>query len=313
MRADVAAYVGRDNASSGPRLYQMPVAVARRVARRLARAADLPQPPVAIDRSFAVPLADGAQINLRLFDSVTQRPPGPVMLYFHGGGWALGDSGIYAPLCAELARGLDLPVLSVDYRRAPEHPSPTGQQDCEAAARWVAENPAVLPVKATALVVAGDSCGGSYAISTAMALRDAPAALPVIAQLVFYPAADLATRYPSFREFATGYLLDKHLMRWFAEQCAPDESDFRTSPLAGSVAGLPPALVVTAELDPLRGQGRAYAHALSQAGIPTFAHEAQGMVHAFLSMRGVIPSAHSELERLIALAHPLVHRSVHRG
>ncbi|MDQ4419532.1 alpha/beta hydrolase [Sphingobium sp. DEHP117] len=306
MRPDVAAYVAADNAISHPRLHEMPVEVARRVVRRLARTTDLPLEPVAVDRWLEVPLADGSTIGLRLFDDKANCAPGPMMLYFHGGGWALGDVDIYAPVCAEMARTLDLPVLSVEYRRAPEHPSPTGQRDCEAAARWVAGNPAALPVKATSLILAGDSCGGAYAISTAMALRDTPAALPVAAQLAFYPAADLATRYPSFREFATGYLLDRHLMRWFAEHFRPDDTDFRASPMAGNLVGLPPALVVTTELDPLRDQGRAYAAALELAGVQVVAHEAAGMTHGFLTMRAAIPSAQTELEAILATFKRLI-------
>lgn len=300
IREDAQAYVRDMNGSGKRRLYTMPVPLARRAVHRLSRQADLPLEKTIVDVQLSMPVGPGESINLRLFDSRAHRAAGPVMLYYHGGGWALGDTEVYASLCAEMARKLDLPIASVEYRRAPEFKSPIGQQDCEAAARWVADNPAALPVTATSLILAGDSCGGAYAISTAMALRDAPAALPVIAQLALYPAADLATRYPSFKEFATGYLLDKHLMRWFAEQFAPDDSDFRASPMAGEVGGLPPAFVVTAELDPLRDQGRAYAEALAAANVPVITHEAKGMVHAFLSMRRAIPSAQTELETVLA-------------
>ena len=306
MRPDVAAYVGRDNAIRSPRLHDMPVTVAREVVRRLARATDLPMPPIAVDRTFAVPLGDGAEIDLRLFDCAPSRDPGPVMLYFHGGGWALGDVDIYAPVCSEIVRALDIPVLSVEYRRAPEFKSPVGQMDCEAAARWVADNPVALSITPSSLILAGDSCGGAYAISTAMALRDAPAAVPVAAQLVFYPSADIATRYPSFREFATGYLLDKHLMRWFAEHFAPDDGNFRASPMAGSLEGLPPGLVVTTELDPLRDQGRAYVAALKKAGVPVITHEAEGMTHGFLTMSRVMPSAQLELETILTMFRQLI-------
>ncbi|RXR31106.1 alpha/beta hydrolase [Sphingobium fluviale] len=306
MRPDVAAYVAADNAIARPRLHDMPVDVARRVVRRLARKTDLPLQPVAVDRWLEVPLAEDGTIGLRLFDTVANRLPGPAILYFHGGGWVLGDVDIYAPVCAEIARALDLPVLSVEYRRAPEHPSPTGQMDCEAAARWIATTPSALPITPTSLILAGDSCGGAYAISTAMALRDAPAAIPVASQLIFYPSADIATRYPSFREFATGYLLDKHLMRWFAEHFRPDDTDFRASPMAGKLEGLPPALVVTTQLDPLRDQGRAFAAALEQAGVSVIAHEAAGMTHGFLTMRAAIPSAQAELEAILAMFRKLI-------
>lgn len=300
LRPDVAAFVERMNGSGRPQLHSMDVDTARRAARLLAREADLPYDPTPVDEVYHAPAPDGAQIPVRLFDTAISRPAGPVVVYFHGGGWTLGDVDIYASPCAEIARALDLPLLSVEYRRAPKHKSPIGPRDCEAAARWIATGPEELPVKPTSLILIGDSCGGAYAISTAIALRDAPAAVPVAAQLVFYPSADIARRYDSFRDFATGYLLDKHIMRWFAEQFEPDDQDFRASPMAADLTGLPPAMVVTAECDPLRDQGRAYAEALSTAGVPTVHHEAEGMVHAFLSMRRAIPSARQELAQCLA-------------
>jgi acetyl esterase len=309
IRPDVAAYVDAANAAAGPRLYQMPVPLARRVASMLARKADLPVGSIAIDQSLSFRSDDGAELGLRLFDARPDRASSAVILYCHGGGWMLGDTGVYAPVCAEIARVIDLPVIAIDYRRAPEWPSPTGQQDCEAAARWIASGPPDLPFRATELVLAGDSCGGAYAISTAIALRDAPAALPVAAQLIFYPSADLAKRYPSFRDYATGYLLDKHLMRWFAENFAPDDSDFRASPMAGNLRGLPPALVVTAELDPLRDQGRAFAAALRDADVPVVTQEAKGMVHAFITMRCAIPSAADDLAEALAAFRMLIGRA----
>jgi len=308
IRPDVAAYVDAVNAAAGPRLHQMSVPLARRVASLLGRRADLPLERIATDRSLSFRSDDGAELGLRLFDVRADREPGPVMLYCHGGGWVLGDTGVYASVCAEIARVLDLPVIAVDYRRAPEWPSPSGQQDCEAAARWIASNPCELPFRTTELLLAGDSCGGAYAISTAMALRDAPAALPVAAQLIFYPSADLATRYASFRDYATGYLLDKHLMRWFAENFAPDDGDFRASPMAWDLRDLPPALVVTAELDPLRDQGRAFAAGLRDADVPVVTQEAKGMVHAFITMRRAIPSAAEELAKALAAFRMLIGR-----
>lgn len=306
MRPDVEAFVSRDNALPGPRLHELPIPVARRIVRRRARETDLPIGPLAIDKRLSVPTASGEQIGIRLFDSRAERDAGLVVVYFHGGGWILGDADIYAPVCAEMARQLDLPVVSVDYRRAPEHVLPAGMLDCEAVARWVASNPEVLPVRASSLVLAGDSCGGAYMISTAMALRDTPAAVPVIAQLAFYPSADLATRYDSFKQFATGYLLDKHIMRWFAENARPDDSDYRASPMAGDVTGLPPAVVVTAALDPLRDQGRAYAAALKKAGVPVVAQEAEGMIHAFISFRRVIPSAQEDFASALSALKTLI-------
>lgn len=294
IRPDVEAYIRHVNDSGKTRLYEMPVPVARKATHILARDADLPLEKTLIDKDVFFSTEDGAQIRIRLFDIAASRSPGPAVVYFHGGGWILGDVDVYASPCAEMARQLDLPILSVEYRRGPEHKTPVGQMDCEAAARWVAGNPEKLPLNITSLILAGDSCGGAYTISTAMALRDRPASLPVIAHLAFYPSADLATRYQSFKDYATGYLLDKDLMRWFAEQSSPDDKDFRTSPMAGDLQGLPPAMIVTSELDPLRDQGRAYGDALASSGASVKRYEVKGMVHAFMSMRKVIPSAQDE-------------------
>jgi len=308
LRADVEAYTRQVNSSGKKWLYEMPIGIARRATHILAREADLPLEKTLVDQNILMPTPDSEQIKLRLFDTRESRTPGPVIVYFHGGGWILGDVDVYASPCAEIARQLDLPLLSVEYRRAPEYKTPVGQQDCEAAARWIASNPTELPVKATSLILMGDSCGGAFTISTAMALRDAPAAVPVLAHLAFYPSADLGTRYQSFKDYATGYLLDKHLMRWFAEQSAPDDTDYRTSPMAGDLHGLSPAMVVTTELDPLRDQGRAYAEALASAGVPVVAYEVKGMVHAFLSMRKVIPSGQAELEKCLSMFRELIER-----
>jgi acetyl esterase len=188
------------------------------------------------------------------------------MVFFHGGGFVLGDLDTHEPACAEIARLLDIPVISVDYRLAPEHPWPAAPDDCEAAARWVAASPDALGRKVTSLVLAGDSAGGTLTIVTTLALRDAPAAAPVIAQWPIYPAVDLRTRYPSTDRFGEGYMLSKAGMVWFNESYQPDFDHWRASPLKADQAGMPPTLVVTASLDPILDQGRAYAAALSRLG-----------------------------------------------
>jgi acetyl esterase len=134
----------------------------------------------------------------------------------------LGDLDTHEPFCAELARQMDLPVVAVDYRLAPEHPWPAGIEDAIAAARWVAGSPAELGREVTGLVTCGDSAGGNFAIIVSLALRDAPAAAPVLAQWPIYPAADPAKGYPSFTDFGEGYLLSRDAMRWFDDCYAPD-------------------------------------------------------------------------------------------
>ena len=302
VRPDVALFLQYLNALPGPRAHEVGAVAARAMTRAMATIADLEVGPLAVKRDVAMPAPGGGEIALRLFDARATREPGPVLVFFHGGGWVLGDLDGYEPVCAEIARTLDLPVVSVDYRLAPEHPWPAGPEDCEAAARWIAYAPDALGLAPTALVLAGDSAGGTLTIVTAIALRDRPAAVPAIAQWAIYPAADLANHYPSFTQFRAGYLLTEEMMRWFNDAYAPDVADWRGSPMVAPLAGLPPALVTTASLDPIRDQGRAYAAGLAQAGVAVSFREAEGNIHGFLNLRKAIPSSQPDfLDNLAVL------------
>jgi acetyl esterase len=234
-----------------------------------------------------------------LFDAREQRGPGPAMLFIHGGGWVIGDLDTHGPLCAEVSRRLDLPVVAVDYRLAPEDPFPAGVEDSIAAARWLASSPEELEREVTGLIVAGDSAGGNIAIVAAMSLRDEPAAVPVIGQWLIYPAADPATRYPSFEAFNRNHLLTKEGMKWFEDCYAGQKDDWRFAPMLRDQAGMPRTLVVTASLDPIRDQGRAYAAACAVAGVETVFVEAEGSIHGFLNLRKALPSAEDDLTQCL--------------
>ncbi len=173
-------------------------------------------------------------------------------------------------------------------------------QDAEDAARWIASRPAELGREADALVLGGDSAGGTLAIVTAMTLRGDPAALAVAAHLVIYPGTDLSRPYPSQQEFATGRLLTEAARAWYYGLYGADANDWHGSPMLGEFTGLPSAVVLTAEEDPVRDEGRAYAAALITAGVPTTFREAAGSIHAFVLMRGIIPSAQQDLARAYA-------------
>jgi len=194
----------------------------------------------------------------------------------------------------------------VEYRLAPEHAWPAAPDDCEAAARWVASSPAELGRQVTGLVIAGDSAGGGLTLVTTLALRDKPAAVPVLAQWALYPVTDLINTYPSHESFAGGYLLETPDLRWFYELYAADAHHWRASPLLGDQTGMPPTLVVTSSLDPLRDEGRAYAAAAVRAGVPTTFLEAHGMIHGFLSFRRAIPSAVDDLKACTAALKALL-------
>ncbi|MFW2851239.1 alpha/beta hydrolase [Sphingomonas sp. TX0543] len=294
VRPDVRAFLDYLNNVPGPKMQEQQPAEARAVYHAMKDIADPPVGELAVIKDLEIPGPAGT-IRARLFDPRATRARGPVVLFYHGGGFVIGDIETHASFTAEMARQLDLPVVSVDYRLAPEAKWPAAPDDCEAAARWVASNPAELGRTATGLVLSGDSAGGNLTIVVAMTLRDDPAAVPVIVQAPMYPAADMTREYPSFNEYAEGFLLTRDGMIWFGEHYAADPLHVKGSPLAGDLAGLPPAVIVTASLDPIRDQGRAYAAALIQVGVPVTFREAKGNIHGFITLRQAIPSSQGDV------------------
>jgi len=297
IRPDVQALLERIPAESGP----LEAATLRSSMRAMAAVVDLPEPPLATAR-----MLETAPLPTLLLDRREHREPGPVVVWFHGGGFVFGGIDTHRSMAADMAQRLDLPVLLVDYRLAPEAPYPAAVDDAEEIARWVGEGPAELGRGVTGLVLGGDSAGGTMTIVTAMALRDRPADVPVVAQLVLWPATDLIGRSSSQREFAEGYLLSEASRVFYQEAYKPVVTDVRASPLQGELAGLPPAVVLTAGLDPLRDEGRAYAAGLITAGVPTTFLEAVGNIHAFGLLRKAIPSSVADLAQALSALRALV-------
>jgi acetyl esterase len=211
--------------------------------------------------------------------------PMPGLVYFHGGGFVCGSLYSHDHLCRALTRASGLAVISVDYRLAPEHPFPAALEDAEAATSWVAGNARELGLDPERIAVGGDSAGGNLAAVVARRFRDkgGPA---LAAQLLIYPATDADFDTPSYLENADGYFLTRSAMIWYWDQYVPDPSrraDPDAAPLrAPSLAGLPPAVVMTAEYDPLRDEGEAYARRLADAGVPVRRLHYDGMIHGFL-------------------------------
>lgn len=226
--------------------------------------------------------------------------PHPTVAYFHGGGYVIGDLDTHDNMCRLLCRGADAVLVSVDYRLAPEHRFPAGVQDAVAATRWVQAQQERLGGSG-AVGVAGDSAGGNFAAVVTQQLRDAGAP-SLAAQFLIYPAVDHAeATYPSVEENASGYFLEAQTMAWFYAHYvnAHDQpTDPRLAPLqADSLAGLPPALVLTAEFDPLRDSGAAYAQALQAAGVKAEYMPGPGMVHGFYDMGRWSPAAQALVEQ----------------
>ena len=239
------------------------------------------------------------EIPLRLYDARENREPGPAVMFFHGGGFVIGDLETHHNLCTEIAAELDLPLIAVDYRLAPECPFPAAPDDCEAATRWVAESPAALGREVTGLVLTGDSAGGNLAIVTTQALMARPADAPVLVQAPIYPATD-ERGHPSYDDFGEGFLLTRNAMDWFHGCYAGESGNRRAFPILGDHAKVPPTVVATASLDPIRDQGRAYAAELVQAGSDVIFLEMKGNIHGFATLRKAIPSAHDDLHAILA-------------
>ncbi len=253
--------------------------------------AELAGPPEDVanveDRTVPGP---GGEIPVRVY-TPEGSGPFPVLLYYHGGGWVIGNIATVDAPCRALANGAQCVVVSVDYRLAPEHKFPAAADDCYAATRYVAEHAGDFNIDPSRLAVGGDSAGGNLAAVVALMAKDRGG--PSIAyQLLIYPVTDHSYDTASYRDNAEGYMLTKNGMEWFWNHYLSSPRDSRNpyaSPLrAEKVAGLPPAMVITAEFDPLRDEGEAYAARLREAGVPVIMRRYDGMIHGFFQMGGVI-------------------------
>jgi len=215
----------------------------------------------------------------------------PVLVFFHGGGWVIGDLDTHDTLCRQLTAGAGISVVAVDYRLAPEHKFPAAADDAWSATTWIVAHAGELGVDASKIAVGGDSAGGNLAAVVALQARDA--GRPNIAlQVLLYPVTDVGAETQSYQDLADGYMLTREGMRWFIAHYLgkPQEAeDWRVSPIrARSFAGVAPALIVTAGYDPLRDEGDAYAQKLRAAGVTVDHVTFGGMIHGFVPMGKLI-------------------------
>ncbi|MBL4576312.1 MAG: alpha/beta hydrolase [Opitutaceae bacterium] len=249
----------------------------------------------------------GGEIGLRCYNTEDRGAPTPLILYFHGGGFVMGDLDSHHELCLTIARDLNLPLVSVDYRLAPENPWPAAPDDAEAAARWIVTNASdALGIRLSGLVLAGDSAGANLAAITARALIDKPTEIPLIGQFLIYPCVSIGLETRSMRENADGYYLTRKTLDWFTGHYDAPEDDPRFNLLAFDQTGMPPTLLVTAGLDPLRDEGRVYAARLIEAGVPVVYQEAVGNIHGCFSMTAAIPSTKRDVDRALAAFSVLI-------
>jgi len=259
------------------------------------------------DRTIAGP---AGAVPVRIYYPAADAPH-PTVVFFHGGGFVIGDLDTHDDHARLLCRDVDAVVVSVDYRLAPEAPFPAGYEDCLAAYQWVVDNAADLGGDVTRIAVAGDSAGGNLSAAVALAARDAGS--PLAAQLLIYPGVDFVEGddHPSRVENAEGYFLSTADMQWFGGHYlqATPRDDPRVSVLrAADLAGVAPAVIGTGEYDPLRDEGEAYAAALEKAGVPVVARRYDGLIHGFFGLGFVSPACAAATSELCAELKGLLDR-----
>jgi len=263
-----------------------------------------PEPPeLESAKPLSIPAPHGA-IPARIYTPKTLRNSNglaPCLVFFHGGGWVIGDLDSHDVVCRKLAHEGEMIVVSVDYRLAPEHKFPTAAEDAIAATKWIAANAQTFGIDAAQISVGGDSAGGNLAAVVALAARDGDG--PKLAgQVLIYPATDFAMTHPSHSEPETSILLTHSVIKWFCAQYlgdTPDIDNWKASPArAETLAGLPPSYVMTAGADPLRDEGDEYAARLNQDGVAVAYRHFPGQFHGFFTMGKLLPQANVALTEI---------------
>ncbi len=290
-------------AGDGPALWEMSVDDARAMSAVMG-ALDEP-PEVARIEDRVIPGSAG-DIPVRIYTPDAPEPR-PVIAFFHGGGFVICSVETHDGLARRLTNATGAVVVSVEYRLAPEARCPAAAEDCYAATQWVHEHAAELGADPARLIVAGDSAGGNLTAVVALMARE-QGGPPIAHQVLVYPVIDAACDAPSYTENAEGYFLEATGMRWFWDHYLGPDGDgshHHASPIrASDLSGLPPAVVITAEFDPLRDEGEAYAEALRAAGVPVTVQRYDGMIHGFVSMPMLFPEAGDAMTVIVDALQP---------
>lgn len=300
IRPDMKAFLDMMAQVNGPKMVDMTLEEARESYVKLHGIADRPARALPVIHDLVCPGPAG-DIPLRLYDARESRDGAtPVIVFYHGGGFVIGDLDTHHALCSEIAALADLPLVAVHYARAPEAPFPAAILDCEAATRWVAASPAELGRTASGIITIGDSAGGNATVVVSQMLGANPAPVPVVLQVPIFPLVEDAIGSASMAAFNEGFLLTADTMAFFDAAYGADRADPRGFPILGDHSNAPPTIVVTASLDPIRDSGRAYAKALVDAGRDCLFLEMRGVTHSFTNLRAAVPSTQGDLERIVA-------------
>jgi acetyl esterase len=297
----VREFLDEIEAMHAPPLETLPLDLAREACMEDARSLGDPE-PVGHVSNRTIP-GPGGDIPLRIYHPLNAVGPLPTFVFFHGGGWVVCNVDTHDTLCRSLANASGYMVVSVDYRLAPEHKFPAAVDDCLAATRWVREAAAEIGADPDRIVVGGDSAGGNLATVVCLLLRDSGQRLPGL-QVLIYPVTNVDLETESYRVNGQGYNLTRSMMQWFFDcylNSPDDAADWRVSPLrADDLSGLPPALVITAEYDPLRDEGEAYAARLEAANVPVTLTRYPGMIHPFIRRIHRFDKARAAFDQIVA-------------
>lgn len=290
LAPEIEAFLAASAAAALPQVWEAPLAVIRRNTASRPALAGVIEPLAQLQNRFIPgPTSD---LPIRIYRPSLDADQ-PVIIYFHGGGWVLNFLDIYDASLSHLANRSGATVISVNYQKAPEHPFPTPFDDCYATLLWVIAHQQDLSVSGDRIFVAGDSAGANLAAAVAIKARDNE--ITLAGQLLIYPCIDRDFTTTSYQELATGYGLSTTAMQWFWQQYlqgdAHDANPYAVPMSAQSLAKLAPAIIFTAEFDPLIGDGEKYAAALTSAGVPVFYQKFDGMIHGFFSNMAVTPVA----------------------
>lgn len=269
----------------------------------LAMFADDPEPGVSWNDD-RIPSSGGHEIPVRIYRPENQDPKAPVMVYYHFGGGVIGDLDTCHVFCSILARRVRCPIVSVDYRLAPEHKFPAGLEDCIDAYEWTLRNASKLGAPAGCATIGGDSMGGNFSAIVTQEMMRERKPLPLL-QLLIYPATELENEFPSYKAYGESYPLSADTMRWFMQQYVPEGqsmTDVQISPARETrLEDLPPAIIVTAGFDPLVDDGAAYAELLRRSDVDVTYKCYDSLAHGFTAFTGAVKAARTACEEIAGM------------
>lgn len=281
-----------------PKLWELPPEQGRAMYKMMGQMLDVQNVPIGKVENRTIP-GPGGEIPIRIYTPVAQGGGAlPAILFYHGGGFVIGDLDTHDSVCRQLSNEARAKVVAVDYRLAPEHKFPAAPDDCFAALKWVDAQASAIGVDGNRLAVAGDSAGGNLS-AVVCHMAKAQGGPQIQFQALIYPTTIAHSDTPSMKAFQAGYLLEREAMDWFFDSYVPkgqDLKDWKLAPYHGDCAGLPPALVVTAGYDPLKDEGKAYADKMKAAGVPVEYVDYPAMIHGFYNLGAVLPQAKGAIQ-----------------